>query len=273
MKNKNRYDKLFTKLKEKNEGAFIPFVTLGDPDGETSLEIIKNLIENGADALELGFAFSDPVADGAVIQAAGTRALAAGATPEGAFAVISSVRKIFPEIPIGLLLYANLVVNGGTEAFYAKAKAAGVDSILIADVPSVESAGFRRAASEYEIDQIFIVPPDTDEAKLREIAALGSGYTYYLGRAGVTGADKEMANPETEEIKFLKQAGAPPVVVGFGISTPKHVAKALESGADGVISGSAVVKIIEKNLGDKGGMLAELAGFVSSMKAATMARA
>lgn len=268
MNNQKRYDKLFSGLKEKKEGAFIPFVTLGDPDGYTSLEIIKTLAESGADALELGFAFSDPVADGAVIQAAGARALTAGATPEGAFSIIASVRKAFPEIPIGLLVYANLVITKGAETFYAKAKAAGVDSILVADVPSVEAADFLRAASEHEIDQIFIVPPDTDEAKLREIASLGSGYTYYLGRAGVTGADKEMASPENEKIKFLKQAGAPPVVIGFGISTPQHAAEAVKAGADGVISGSAVVRIIEKNLGGKEKMLAELSDFVKTMKAA-----
>lgn len=269
MSGKNRYEKLFTKLADRDEGAFIPFVVLGDPDAETSLEIIKTLAENGADALELGIAFSDPVADGPVIQAAAARALAAGATPENAFAIISAARQAFADIPIGLLVYANLVVNKGPADFYAKAKAAGVDSILVADVPSVESCEFRRIARTHGIDQIFIAPPNANEEKLREIASDGSGYTYYLGRAGVTGADREMAGLRTAQIKFLQEVGAPPVVVGFGISSPRHVSAALEAGADGAISGSAIVEIVADNLADKKSMYSELALFSREMKDAT----
>lgn len=272
MKNKNRYERLFAGLKEKNEGAFIPFVTLGDPDAETSLEIIRTLIKSGADALELGFAFSDPVADGPVIQAAGSRALAAGATPKRSFEIIGAVRKEFPEIPTGLLVYANLAVSGGIEDFYARAEAAGVDSILVADAPTVESGPFRRAAAASGISHVCIVPPNAGEQALRGIAAMGGGYTYYLGRAGVTGTETEMAQPEHEKIQILKDAGAPPIVVGFGISSPKHVRAALKSGADGVISGSAVVKIIENNLGSRKEMLDGLAGFVRSMKEAAKNR-
>lgn len=273
MKNNNRYGRLFAGLKEKNAGAFIPFVTLGDPDAGTSLEIIRALIKSGADALELGFAFSDPVADGPVIQAAGCRALAAGATPGGSFEIIAAIRKEFPEIPIGLLVYANLVISGGIGAFYAKAEAAGVDSVLVADAPVVEAAPFRGAAAAHGIDHISIVPPNAEAPALREMAAIGGGYTYYLGRAGVTGADREMAAPEREKIKMLKDAGAPPIVVGFGISSPKHVEAALKSGADGAISGSAVVKIIENNLENRQEMLDKLAEFVSTMKAAAKNKA
>lgn len=269
MNGENRYKRLFTKLKERGEGAFVPFVMLGDPDAETSLEIIKTLAENGADALELGIAFSDPVADGPVIQAAASRALTAGATPENAFAIISAARQAFADIPIGLLVYANLVVNKGPADFYARAKTAGVDSILVADVPSAESGTFCQTALSHEIDQIFIVPPNADEDKLRQIASAGSGYTYYLGRAGVTGADREMANPSTAQIQFLKEAGAPPVVVGFGISSPRHVEAALEAGADGAISGSAIVRIVADNLADKKAMHGELTRFSREMKGAT----
>lgn len=269
MSGENRYKRLFTKLRERDEGAFVPFVILGDPDAETSLEIIKTLAENGADALELGIAFSDPVADGPVIQAAASRALTAGATPENAFAIVSAARQAFADIPIGLLVYANLVINKGPADFYAKAKAAGVDSILVADVPSAESGEFCRTAQAYEIDQIFIVPPNADEDKLREIAAAGRGYTYYLGRSGVTGADREMTGLRTAQIQFLKEAGAPPVVVGFGISSPRHVEAALEAGADGAISGSAIVKIVEDHLADKKSMYRELTRFSREMKNAT----
>lgn len=272
MSRQNRYNRMFAKLKEKSEGAFIPFVMLGDPDAETSLAIMRTLAENGADALELGIPFSDPVADGPVIQAAAARALTAGSTPQSAFELISAVRKEFPEIPIGLLVYANLVVSRGAEDFYAKAQTAGVDSILISDAPSVESPEFLRVARTYGIDQIFIVPPNADERKLREIATLGSGYVYYLGRAGVTGADTEMANPESEKMRILADAGAPPIVVGFGISTPEHVTVSLQAGADGAISGSAVVKIIAGNLTDKEAMCRGLAEFTTRMKTATKER-
>ena len=263
-----RYEELFTRLKANGEGAFVPFVMLGDPDAAASLKIIEILIESGADALELGVPFSDPVADGNVIQAAASRALEAGVTPEGAFAVTARIRENHPRIPIGLLVYANLVLGKGLNAFYAAAAAAGVDSVLVADAPIAESADFLRAAKEHGIDQIFIAPPNADEVKLREIAAAGGGYTYYLGRAGVTGADRVISGLEKSKIKILKDAGAPPIVVGFGISTPGHVMAALEAGADGAISGSAVVKIIEKNLGDETAMHHELAVFVKEMKAA-----
>lgn len=268
MRNENRYHKLFARLKEKNEGAFIPFVMLGDPDAPTSGEIIKTLAESGADALELGIPFSDPVADGPVVQAAASRALAAGTSPDAALEVIAGARRLFPDIPIGLLVYANLVVNRGPEDFYAKAGKAGVDSVLVADVPAAESRQFISAARTNGVDPVFIVPPNAGEADLRQLAGLGGGYSYYLGRAGVTGADKEMTNPEAEKIRLLKEAGAPPIVVGFGISTPEHVCAALNAGADGVISGSAVVRIIGNNLADKAAMFRELAGFTGRMKEA-----
>lgn len=268
---KKRYDELFSRLKEKGEGAFVPFVMLGDPDGELCAEIIDTLVESGADALELGIPFSDPVADGPVIQTAAARALASGATPRGALAIVAGIRRSYPQLPIGLLVYANLVSGGGLNSFYSEAAAAGVDSILVADAPTVESAPFVSAAREHGVEQIFIAPPNAGEAKLRQLASLGGGYTYYLGRAGVTGADRAMAGIEREKIKILKSAGAPPIVVGFGVSTPEHVAAALRAGADGAISGSAVVKIIEDNLGDSAAMRRGLAGFVREMKAASTA--
>lgn len=142
----NRYATLFNNLKAKKQGAFVPFVTIGDPDQARSLEIINTLITAGADALELGIPFSDPVADGVVIQNASIRALSAGATPDTCFAIIKEIRALHPDIPIGLLLYVNLVYRNGIENFYERAKNAGVDSILIADVPLHESAPYRRAA-------------------------------------------------------------------------------------------------------------------------------
>ena len=134
-----RYEQLLTNLKKKNEGAFIPFVTIGDPDLETSQKIIECLIEAGADALELGIPFSDPLADGPTIQSANLRALASQVTPQKCFTLLSNIRKKYPNIPIGLLVYANLVFANGIDQFYAQCQQAGIDSVLVADVPLGES--------------------------------------------------------------------------------------------------------------------------------------
>jgi tryptophan synthase alpha chain len=264
-----RYGKLFGDLKKNSEGAFIPFVMLGDPGMEESEAVIEALIEGGADALELGIPFSDPTADGPVIQAAANRALEKGATPDKCLDIVGKVRKNHPDIPIGLLVYANLVIGRGIERFYRRAAESGADSVLVADVPAISSREFTRYAQDAGIDPVFIVPPNADDDKLREIAGLTKGYTYFLGRAGVTGADREMETPVSSKISLLKEAGAPPVVVGFGISRPEHVKLSLEAGADGAIAGSATVEIVAGNLGDAKKTRDELLKFVKSLKAAT----
>lgn len=265
----NRYQTLFAALNEKNEGAFVPFVTLGDPNLETSLKIIKTLIDAGADALELGFPFSDPIADGPVIQAANIRALAANVTTDNCFELIAAVREYSPTIPIGLLLYSNLVFARGIDAFYATAKEAGVDSVLIADVPMRESQPFREKAEAHGVDPIFIAAPNSPAETLKQVAEHGKGYTYLLGRSGVTGTDTEAEMPATQLIDQLDEYRSAPTLLGFGISTPEHVKHALAAGAKGAISGSAVVKIIEQNLEDESAMLSGLATFVKEMKQAT----
>ena len=181
-----RYENLFTELKTRNEGAFVPFVTLGDPSPELSLAIIDTLIEAGADALELGIPFSDPLADGPTIQNATLRAFAAGVTPTQCFEMLAVIRQKYPHIPIGLLMYANLVFNRGIDAFYALCEKVGVDSVLVADVPVEESATFRQAAMRHHIAPIFICPPNADDDLLRELASHGRGYTYLLSRAGLS---------------------------------------------------------------------------------------
>jgi tryptophan synthase alpha chain len=264
-----RYEKIFSDLKKKGEGAFIPFVMLGDPDMKESESIIETLIESGADALELGIPFSDPVADGPVIQTSANRALAKGATPDACLDILARVRKKYADIPAGLLVYANLVVGKGQERFYKYAAESGADSVLVADVPTLMAGPFVEYARSAGIDPVFIVPPNASDEKLREIAALTKGYTYFLGRAGVTGADREMEAPLSSKIRFLKDAGAPPIVVGFGISRPEHVKASLEAGADGAISGSATVAIVAAHLDDAPKMHSELAAFVKNMKSAT----
>ena len=264
-----RYDTLFATLKARKEGAFVPFVTLGDPNPGQSLKIIDTLIEAGADALELGIPFSDPLADGPTIQNATLRAFAAGVTPTQCFEMLAAIRQKHPTIPIGLLMYANLVFNRGIDEFYAECARVGVDSVLVADVPVEESAPFRQAAMRHNVAPIFICPPNADEELLRQIAAHGRGYTYLLSRAGVTGTETRAALPLHHLVEKLAEYNAAPPLQGLGSSAPDQVTATIDAGAAGAISGSAIVKIIERNVENPQAMLDELASFVKSMKAAT----
>ncbi|WP_337022456.1 MULTISPECIES: tryptophan synthase subunit alpha [unclassified Pantoea] len=264
-----RYNQLFQRLSAKKEGAFVPFVTLGDPTPELSLKIIDTLVEGGADALELGIPFSDPLADGPTIQGATLRAFAAGTTVAQCFEILAAVRQKYPELPIGLLMYANLVFSKGIDNFYAQCEAVGVDSVLVADVPVEESAPFRQAAMRHNVAPIFICPPNADDNLLREIASHGRGYTYLLSRAGVTGAENRASQPLNHLIEKLSEYHAAPPLQGFGISEAGQVREAIAAGAAGAISGSAIVKIIERNQNDPDTLLAELKAFVSDLKAGT----
>ncbi len=264
-----RYNQLFQRLSAKKEGAFVPFVTLGDPTPELSLKIIDTLVEGGADALELGIPFSDPLADGPTIQGATLRAFAAGTTVAQCFEILAAVRQKYPELPIGLLMYANLVFSKGIDNFYAQCEAVGVDSVLVADVPIEESAPFRQAAVRHNVAPIFICPPNADDDLLREIASHGRGYTYLLSRAGVTGAENRASQPLNHLIDKLREYHAAPPLQGFGISEASQVKEAIAAGAAGAISGSAIVKIIERNQKDPATLLAELKAFVSDLKAGT----
>lgn len=264
-----RYADMFTQLDAKKEGAFVPFVMIGDPDKETSIDIINSLIEAGADALELGIPYSDPIADGPTIQKASIRALGSGIRPGDCFDILSEIRKQHPSIPIGLLLYSNLVLAQGIDVFYQKAHAAGVDSILIADVPLREADRFIEIATANNIQQILIAPPNASDETLQAIGEKSAGYTYLLGRAGVTGAETAVQIPASALVQKLAQYQVAPPLLGFGISTPEQVKNAIISGAAGAISGSATVNLIEQNLSDKQAMLSALGQFVADMKAAT----
>ncbi|MFC3096014.1 tryptophan synthase subunit alpha [Alteromonas sediminis] len=266
---KQRYEHMFAALDDKNEGAFVPFVMLGDPSIEQSEKILLQLIESGADALELGIPYSDPIADGPTIQAASIRALDHKITPIDCLNLLKRVREQHPHVPIGLLLYSNLVLAAGIDNFYQQAKGAGVDSILIADVPIREAARFKTIADGVGIDQILIAPPNATQETLKSIGELSSGYTYLLGRAGVTGAETKAEIPAKTLIDNLQTVGAARPILGFGISTPEQVKEAIKAGAAGAISGSATVNIIAKHLNDEDAMLNALSQFVSAMKAAT----
>jgi tryptophan synthase alpha chain len=255
-----RYGAMFERLGNRGEGALGAFVMLGDPDPAASAALLDALVEGGADMLEVGIPFSDPVADGPVIQAAAVRALAAGTRTADCFRLLGEFRARHPDVPVGILTYANLVMARGREAFYRSAAQAGVDSVLVADVPLIEAGPFLAAARSAKVAPVLIAAPNTPPERLRRIAAEGEGYTYCVARAGVTGAGPEVRFAG-EVIAALVEAGAPPPVLGFGISQPEHVRLALRAGAAGAISGSAIVERIARG--------EDVRPFVSLLKAAT----
>ncbi|HHH30837.1 MAG TPA: tryptophan synthase subunit alpha [Polyangiaceae bacterium] len=252
-----------------SDGAFIPFVVLGDPNPDASLDVVEALVRGGADALELGIPFSDPVADGPTIQAADLRALAAGTRPSHALSITRAIRERHPSLPMGLLVYANLVEAPGRDRFYARAAEAGIDSVLVADVPTVESAPYAAAAHAVGIEPVLIATPNATDEALRVIAETSQGYTYVVSRVGVTGAEDEAGLDHTTLLAKLDALGAPPCVLGFGISSPAHVRAAIAAGARGAISGSAVVRRVADHLDDPDRRHAALETFVAEMKAAT----
>lgn len=257
-----RYAAMFDRCKAGGEGAFGAFLMLGDPDLETSAMLLDGLVEGGADMVELGIPFSDPVADGPVIQQASIRALAAGVRTQHCLDLIAALRDRHRAVPIGILTYANIVAARGIENFCRELADAGVDSLLVADVPTLEAVPYSSAAKAAGIDLVMIAAPNTPRATLARIASLSSGYTYCVARAGVTGADAELALDHRPLFAALSEAGAPPPVLGFGISTPDHVRQALASGGAGVISGSAIVSKVSEGP-------AAVGAFVAAMKAAT----
>ncbi|RUO40541.1 tryptophan synthase subunit alpha [Aliidiomarina taiwanensis] len=266
----SRYEAMFSQLTAKGEGAFVPFITLGDPCLAQTEHIIDALIAGGADALELGLPFSDPVADGPVIQEANIRSLAAGTRIQDCFELLARVRARHPQVPMGLLVYCNLVHAQGLEAFYARCQQAGVDSVLIADVPLRESAPYRQAAEQQGIAPVFICPPDASSNVRQQVAEASQGYVYLLSRAGVTGTGDTLQLPAGEAIQELKQYASAPPLLGFGISQPDHVRHAMTSGAAGAISGSAVVKIIQAYQLNPEQLAQQLHSFAAAMKAATL---
>lgn len=240
----DRYERLFTCLGSTGRTALIPFLVLGDPDPLECARLLEAVVAAGADALELGIPFSDPVADGPVIQAAATRALRAGTTPAVCWDLIAAVRRRSPDLPIGLLVYANLVVRPGLDQFYRQAADVGVDSVLVADLPVSESGPFRDAALRHGVAPVQIAPPGASAGALTRIAAASRGYTYVTSRRGVTGHGDPGAELAVT-IHQLRSLGAPPSVVGFGIARPAHVTAVRAAGGAGAIVGSALVAAID----------------------------
>jgi tryptophan synthase alpha chain len=259
----SRYGIMFERLREQGEGAFGAFLMLGDPDLNTGAKLLDALVEGGADMIEVGIPFSDPVADGPVIQEAAVRALKAGTRVDDCFNLLRDFRSRHAEVPVGILTYANILTARGRDKFCVDAAEAGVDSMLVADVPSLEAEPFSASARAAGLDLIMIAAPNTPGQTLTTIARLSSGYTYCVARAGVTGIRDDLALEHDRLLSQLRSLNAPPAILGFGISTPAHVRDALASSAAGVICGSAIVKLANENGADA------VREFVAEMKAAT----
>jgi tryptophan synthase alpha chain len=259
-----RYSAMFERLGSSGEGAFGAFLMLGDPDLATSAAMLDTLVRGGADMIEVGIPFSDPIADGPVVQAAANRALKAAVRVDDCFRLLAEFRQRNPALPVGILTYANLLAARGHDRFCADAASAGVDSLLVADVPALEAEPYAAAARHAGIDWVMIAAPNTPGQTLTRIAHLCTGYTYCVARTGVTGIRDRLSLEHEGLFAELKQLGAPPPVLGFGISTPGHVRQAIAAGASGAISGSAIVQLAAET-----GSPERLADFVAAMKAAT----
>lgn len=238
----NRYEAMFGRTRK----AFGAFLMLGDPDLATSANMLDAAVEGGADFLEVGIPFSDPVADGPVIEAAGVRALAQGVRTADCLQLLAEFRRRHADVPVGILTYANIVIARGTGQFAGELKASGVDSLLIADIPSLEIAPYAQAIAAAGVDPVLIAAPNTTDEALATIAKYGRGYTYCVARKGVTGAKSDMELEHEGLFRRLETLGAPPPVLGFGISTRAQVEAAFDSGAAGAISGSAIVDAAAK---------------------------
>jgi len=260
------YKQVFSELKEQNKTALIPFFVIGDPDFDTSLAIVKAAVDAGADVLELGIPFSDPIADGPTIQKADIRAMKSGMNLAKALDFIRQV-KDYRDIPIGLLMYYNLVYQYGTEKFFADFHKAGVNSVLVADLSIDDADEIIGPAAAAGLDTVFMVTPNTHPERMKLIASRTTGFIYTVSVLGVTGSRSELSDTVEGLIGRLKKLTSVPVCVGFGISKPEHAAAVARAGADGVIIGSKVVGMIESNLGDREKTLAEISAFLTEVKA------
>lgn len=251
-----RFQALFTRK------VFMPFFTLGDPDFDASFEMIQSAIDAGADCLELGIAFSDPIADGPTNQRSMSRALNSDMSFERSCELIHKVREYSPEIPIGLLVYYNLLYHNGVNASVEKLATAGVDAIVCGDLPIEEGADFDAACDQHGVGQVYILAPNTPDDRAKQIFERCNAYTYVLSGYGPTGAKDEIAPETIARVQHLRTLTEKPMIVGFGISKPAHVQAIWEAGADGAIVGSYFTSLIEQNLSELSTAQAEISAFI-----------
>ncbi|MHB8620464.1 MAG: tryptophan synthase subunit alpha [Chloroflexota bacterium] len=261
----------FARCRAAGEIAFIPGFVPGDPDLGRALEIVRALAAGGADAIELSYSFSDPVADGTTLQAAHGRALAGGLTKSQAYQWIGQARTAIDQ-PILVLEYANCIYRFGIDRFYQTLADNGADSAIAIDVPLEEAGPFRDAANRAGIGCTFLISPSTSEARLKRIASAAQDWLYVVAVAGTTGARQAVQTSAGDLLARARMATDLPLVVGFGISRPDHVRQVAEQGASGAISCSAVVDLIHRHAEPGGRLAEEVSSYVSTMKAATRPR-
>ncbi|HUR35175.1 MAG TPA: tryptophan synthase subunit alpha [Vicinamibacterales bacterium] len=261
----SRLAETFARLRREGRPGLVTYTTAGDPDLARSADILRALSRAGADVLEVGVPFSDPLADGPVIQRATERALAAGGSLRASLHVIETVRRDV-ETPIVIFSYANPIVRMGLDAFAERAAAAGVDGVLALDLPVEESDEFRDALSRVGLDTIYLLSPTTTEARIRKAGALGSGFLYGISRLGVTGARDTVAAGAEEMVRRIRSLTGLPLALGFGISRPEHVAE-VGAYADAAVVGSALVALIA-DAGDSPQLIARVEEYVGRLRAA-----
>jgi len=259
----SRIAEKFAELKNNRGKCLITFITAGDPDLDMTCALIPEMEKSGADIIELGIPFSDPMADGPTIQRASERALAAGTTLKAILAMVKSVRRV-SQVPIILMGYFNPVFRYGIRKFAADAVDAGVDGVLLVDLPPEEASEFKKEASRQGLDVIFLLTPTSDDNRIEKVARLASGFVYYVSVTGVTGARKDVADSVLTAVELIKKRIDLPVAVGFGIADPSQAAKVAVV-ADGVVVGSALVKLFEEFRGQE--LIKRVKSFIAELKA------
>lgn len=235
----------FAELKQENQIGLIPYVTVGFPDLAATLEIVPALVAGGADMVELGVPFSDPLADGTTIQRSGFRALEQGVTLEKCLEAAGALRKAGVKVPLLPMGYYNPILSYGIEAFARRAAAAGVDGIIVPDLPPEEAAPLRQACMQKGIDVVFLLAPTSTEERIARVAALSSGFVYCVSLIGITGARPELSPTLAGFVARVRRHTTLPIAVGFGISRREHL-EAISGFADAAVVGSALIDIIER---------------------------
>jgi tryptophan synthase alpha chain len=252
-------------LKRQNKKALIPFITAGDPQLDTTVPLLHKLADNGADIIELGIPFSDPMADGPVIQLADERALAHGTSTTHALQMVSEFRKDNQNTPIVLMGYLNPVEVYGYEAFAKDAAVAGVDGLIIVDLPPEAAVEPIKLFDAAGLDTIFLIAPTTSNQRIEKIAAAGRGYLYYVSLKGVTGAGNVDVAGVNQKLETIRKTTDLPIAVGFGIKDAE-TARLIGENADGVVVGSALVKLVAEFQHDRDTMLSRVGEFIQSLR-------
>jgi tryptophan synthase alpha chain len=261
-----RISQTFERLEKTHERALIPYVTAGDPDLETTKALVREMVRRGGDLIEIGVPFSDPLADGPIIQRASQRALQRGTTLRSILALVSELRRDI-ETPLILMTYYNPIFRYGEEAFVADALGAGVDGIIVPDLPPEEAQTLIELTHDTPLDMVFLAAPTSTASRLAMISEVSQGFIYYVSRLGTTGVRDQLADDLRSRLEQVRASTSKPVAVGIGVSTPEHVRLVAEM-ADGVVVGSAIVKLIE-DLQGREDRLHRVGDFIAALKAET----